>query len=127
MSTSYGKYLIFITNLFFCFHRPVSPPSAAKAVVRRSSVLLKGVEVTLDFKFKAARPSLLVPLETQLKLGEIASHSVAPDMAAGCLIRHSALYSHFRPPAVTVTGCKYENHDTQWGKHDSIPTVHTIV
>ncbi len=47
---------------------------------------LKGVEVILNFKFHYARPGLLVPLETQLKIGTIASHAVSPDMAAGRLL-----------------------------------------
>lgn len=44
---------------------------------------MKGVEVTLDIKFRVARPGLLVPLETQMKIGTIASHVVSPQMSAG--------------------------------------------
>ena len=69
--------------MFYFAHRPASSSTSTSTASRRSTQPLKGVEVTLDFKFRYARPGLLVPLETQLKIGSIASHAVSPDMAAG--------------------------------------------
>ena len=66
------------------FYFPHSPASSSSSTAsRRSTIPLKGVEVTLDFKFRTARSDLLAPLETQLQIGTIATHAVSPDLAAG--------------------------------------------
>ena len=66
----------------FCFS-PRPADLKPEAAVRRSPSTLKGVEVSLDIKFRIASPGLLTQLETQLKIGTIATQAVAPDMSAG--------------------------------------------
>lgn len=69
------SYILFLS-------RPAESKPGEQAV-RRSATPLKGVEVSLDFKFSTASPGLLTPLETQLKIGTIATQAVSPDMSAG--------------------------------------------